>query len=532
MTYASQSPLSSGQREPVNQPVSISARLGRLQFHASGKFRILQFTDIQDGPTVSADTIRLIEATCDAARPDLVIFTGDQIAGYDTAFMATCRKRRWPTAWDGVYATSRAVGKGVNSLVDAAMRGLTSQEDSAPSSAQKSAPKSAEPHGSAGSAPAFGDDGSDVAAASHVAAGVGSADAHESATPSAAPVYSTEEDPYASTREMVRKQAAQFLQPLIDRGIPFAVTYGNHDFQCGLETSELDAIYREFPGCLNPEVSGTSALRAKAVPASGLKDQVAYACEPGTFALPVSSLERDNNVIGIVITDSGDYAREGGYGTPSQRAVEWMRRIPQALRTKSIVFQHIPLPQFYHLLKPVPATTAYAIQGYRTYDKQCYVIDDSVTQPGGYLGEGVSCPDTDAGEFAAMKDSGGYFALFAGHDHRNAYVGEYDGIMLGATPTCGFGSYGPPAPKRAARLLEFDIRHPYHPRTQLLEFGDIVGKPSSRAVYTFAMSHLPKGPADATNLLRKPGVLAGAAAAVAGIGAAFLGRLGKSDKKK
>ena len=61
------------------RPVSISARLGRLQFHRSGKFRVLQLADIQDGPKVSKDTIRLIEASLDAARPDVVIFTGNQI---------------------------------------------------------------------------------------------------------------------------------------------------------------------------------------------------------------------------------------------------------------------------------------------------------------------------------------------------------------------------------------------------------------------------------------------------------------------
>ena len=77
------------------RPVSVSARLGRLQFHESGKFRVLQFADIQDGPKVSSDTIRLIEASLDATRPDVVIFTGNQVAGYDTAYADTFRKRRW-----------------------------------------------------------------------------------------------------------------------------------------------------------------------------------------------------------------------------------------------------------------------------------------------------------------------------------------------------------------------------------------------------------------------------------------------------
>ena len=76
------------------RPVSISARLGRLQFHYSGKFRVLQIADIQDGPKVSKDTITLIEASLDATRPDLVIFSGNQIAGYDPAFADSFRKRR------------------------------------------------------------------------------------------------------------------------------------------------------------------------------------------------------------------------------------------------------------------------------------------------------------------------------------------------------------------------------------------------------------------------------------------------------
>lgn len=69
--------------------------LAALQFHQSGKFRVLQFADIQDGPKVSKDTISLIEASLDATRPDLVIFNGNQIAGYDSAYALTSRKRRW-----------------------------------------------------------------------------------------------------------------------------------------------------------------------------------------------------------------------------------------------------------------------------------------------------------------------------------------------------------------------------------------------------------------------------------------------------
>ena len=395
------------------RPVSISARLGRLQFHYSGKFRVLQIADIQDGPKVSKDTIALIEASLDAARPDLVIFSGNQIAGYDPAFADSFRKRRW---CDEPIAES---------------------------------------------------------ALNH-------------------------------TRALVRKAIGQFTEPLAARGIPWAATYGNHDFQCGLSNAELDGIYREFPGCVNP-------------PSETLPDQIAYTCgaggavqtlsgatgsgEPGTFALPVMDVDHTRNVLGLVILDSGDYVHGGGFGTPSPAALAFLNAVPDRIGAKSMVFQHMPMPEYYNVLKPVAANAAFAMQGYRSHADTYYVLDELQTQPGGYLGEGISCPDT-SGEFELLRE--GYFGVVAGHDHRNGFVGEHEGLLLIATPTCGFNTYGPAPAKRATRLIEFDIRHPYEPRTQLLEFGELVGKPSSKRAYTYAVNQTAPGEGEGDDLLRKP----------------------------
>lgn len=430
------------------RPLSVSAWLGRLQFHNSGKFRVLQLADIQDGPKVSKDTIALISAALDAARPDIVIFSGNQIAGYDTAFAGTFRKRHWTPAKPG------------------------------------------------------------------------------------------HNDRLDDTMTAVRGEIAAFVKPLVDRGIPFAVTYGNHDFQCGLSNAELDAIYREFPGCLNvvphddgmrgtDDADGTAAydgmiggtsdnVRAEgrgshhgtydmpspqAAPISGLSDQRVYPCAPGTFALPVMDVDHTHAVLALVVADSGDYSPEGGYGKPSERTLDFLYSVPEALGAKSMVFQHMPIPQYYDLLTPVEQNAPGAIQGYRAYESQYYVLDESKTQPGSYLGEGISCPDYDSGEFRLLRD-GGYFAIATGHDHRNGFVGESDGLMMVATPTCGFGSYGPAPEQRAARLFEFDIRHPHHPRTQLLEFGDLVGKPSSRKAYSYDIASV-KADSEGMNLLHK-----------------------------
>ena len=65
-----------------------------LRFNSDGTFRVLQMADIQDGPDVREDTIRLIEAAIKKAHPDLIVLTGDQIRGYDPAYIDTFLRRR------------------------------------------------------------------------------------------------------------------------------------------------------------------------------------------------------------------------------------------------------------------------------------------------------------------------------------------------------------------------------------------------------------------------------------------------------
>lgn len=465
--------------EGDDRPLSVSARLGRLQFHQSGKFRVLQLADIQDGPKVSKDTVKLIEASLDATRPDIVIFTGNQIAGYDPAYAQTTRKRRWSAAAGISSKTASSKSSEASERFEAALE---------------------------------------------------------------------------RTRASVRATVEQLVRPLADRGIPWAVTFGNHDFQCGLSNAEIESICREFPGCVNPEPTGGESglggansansvgsmdsaedagfvqLRAE----SYLPNQRVFVCEPGTFALPVADVDHTMSVLGLVLLDSGDYARSGGYGSPSAAALQFLADMPKAMRAQSqeigrsqepavpcMVFQHFPVQQYYQLLKPAAANAARAIEGYRNFAGKHYVLDEEKTLPGSYLGEGVSCPDADSGEFAILEQYG-YFAISAGHDHRNAFVGTVpipqnsddartvkvlpkavDGLMMIASPTSGFGSYGPVPQKRAARLIEFDIRHPYEPRTQLLEYGELVGKPSAGKAYAYGMTSESKPESEGVDLLHR-----------------------------
>ena len=53
-----------------------------MKFTKGKKFKIMQITDIQEIPAVSPDTLALLEAAVEAEKPDLVVYTGDQIKGY------------------------------------------------------------------------------------------------------------------------------------------------------------------------------------------------------------------------------------------------------------------------------------------------------------------------------------------------------------------------------------------------------------------------------------------------------------------
>ncbi len=53
----------------------------------------MQIADTQEIPAVSPDTIKLISAALDAEKPDLVVFTGDQIKGYSSFFLGEKGKK-------------------------------------------------------------------------------------------------------------------------------------------------------------------------------------------------------------------------------------------------------------------------------------------------------------------------------------------------------------------------------------------------------------------------------------------------------
>lgn len=245
-----------------------------LRFNSDGTFRVLQMADIQDGPNVREDTIRLIEAAIKKTHPDLIVFTGDQIRGYDPAYIDTFLRRRGEQPGTHIRAVTE---------IEAKIRGIKRHPLTKALRAQP-------PTDDNWMIDGIGTDSPKLVKRNKRDGRDGSANKLESWAQSIN--RATVATILDGTRQKVRDTFAAFLGPALEARIPFAATYGNHDFQCGILADEQDDIYREFSGCMNP-VAGSSPL----------------ALEPGTFAIPIEASDGSGRIaMSVMMVNSGDYA--------------------------------------------------------------------------------------------------------------------------------------------------------------------------------------------------------------------------------
>ena len=320
-----------------------------LRFNKDGKFKIMQISDTQDIDVPREATIMFMEKALDAEKPDLVVFTGDQLAGgkIETA--------------EGVYAGIKAI-----------------------------------------------------------------------------------------------------LQPVVDRGIPFTVVFGNHDNDdgCPVSRDEQFAYYQTFPGCLAydavPEMYGT-----------------------GTHNLPIYASEGSETKFNLWMIDSNDYDRvNGGYDYVHQDQIDWYEKTSKALEEKeghlvpSIAFQHIIVPEVAELLVDSPFSGENAISKVINGENKLLMLKPG--KASGILLE-FPCPsNTNSGEFASWKERGDVIAASFGHDHINTFIGNVDGIDLVMCPGVTFQSYGRYI-TRAVRIFELDENDPWSYDTHLYKFTDAFG---------------------------------------------------------
>ena len=150
---------------------------------------------------------------------------------------------------------------------------------------------------------------------------------------------------YKGKGEELEREVAQtigkLLEPVTKRGIPFAVTFGNHDCQVGISNQDqFYHIYKRLPNCIGEQAEGIDG--------------------GGTCAIPIEASDGSGrDVFELYLFDSGTDAREGGYEAFDPKIITWYRKQREDLREKngmyvpSIVFQHIPMREYYEVLKLV-----------------------------------------------------------------------------------------------------------------------------------------------------------------------------------
>lgn len=198
----------------------------------------------------------------------------------------------------------------------------------------------------------------------------------------------------AVTGKPAREGWEMVLRPIIERGVPFFVTLGNHDAEQDLTRKEIAHIVVSKPNNLNK-----------------LKNKLL-----ADVVLKVTSSKSDKVASLIYCMDSNDYSKVDtvkGYGWFSHNQIGWYR--DQSLkyttqnkgeRLPALAFFHIPLPEYQF-----------------AFDKNKDIV--------GERREAECCPKINSGMFASMVERGDVMGVFVGHDHDNDYLTSLYGVVLG-----------------------------------------------------------------------------------------------------
>lgn len=337
----------------------------RLNFNKDGKFKIMQIADVQEGARVSPDTIRLMRLAIKKEKPDLIVFTGDQIYGVHPSFYK---------------------GDKLNNAIN-------------------------------------------------------------------------------TIKELIK--------PIEEAEVPFAVTFGNHDCQVGLSNAEQAEIYNQSPFCIHGEYASED--------------------DKGTFRIPLFS--EDEHIFDIYLIDSNGQTLSGEYLPVSEKQLQWFKEerekaMENGFYTNGLVFQHIPVPEFFNVLKQVKFTTKGAVESFRTMKNKFWVLPDEIIKQGGFMGESPAIPDRNSGELDVLSEKGNILALAVGHDHINSFVAPYKNLKLIYTQCAGFNVYGPKL-KRGVRIFTLNKNDLTNFETHTVTYEELTDEKLSNPIGEFILTHIP-----------------------------------------
>lgn len=242
--------------------------------------------------------------------------------------------------------------------------------------------------------------------------------------------------------EEFKKMASAVCEPMFRRNVPVAVILGNHEHDPNCSEAVVKA-YEEL-GCI---------IRNEAPESGSFADfkELIYSSDGKTPKFCLWFFDSNNRYQDRNIS-TYDYVH--------REQIEWFEAESEKLRAinsgkpmPSFVFQHIPVPEMYDLLRKAHIwELPFAAKGFGSREKNWYMLKKGCE---GYLGEGPCPPDINSGQFLSWKKSGGVLGAFFGHDHLNDFSGYTQGIFLAQHKTAGFRAYTDGC-RSCVRLLTID----------------------------------------------------------------------------
>ncbi|XP_028774144.1 probable inactive purple acid phosphatase 28 isoform X2 [Neltuma alba] len=238
--------------------------------------------------------------------------------------------------------------------------------------------------------------------------------------------------------------------PAMESGLPWAAVLGNHDQESTMNREELMSLISLMDysvSQVNPWTDGLSNPTQDGI-ASNIDGFGNYHLR--VYGAPGSTLA-NSSIMNLYFLDSGDRAVYQGkqtYGWINESQLNWLRNVSQEFRAQkqdplpfsdafpppappALAFFHIPIPEIWQLF-------------YRE------IV--------GEFQERVACSSVNSGvlkTFASMVD---VKAVFMGHDHKNDFCGNLDGIWFCYGGGFGYHAYGKAGWPRRARIILAELQ--------------------------------------------------------------------------
>ena len=198
------------------------------------------------------------------------------------------------------------------------------------------------------------------------------------------------------TAKPAEKGLKEALAPIVERKIPFALTFGNHDEENDLSRKEMLAVVQSLEGNLTTTTDGITGVT--------------------NYVLPIKASSDDRAAAVLYVFDSNAYSTiKGlkGYGWIEHDQIGWYKKTSAAYTAAnggtpipSLAFFHIPIPEYHE-----------AVQ-----NESNFMV--------GTRKERACSAEVNSGLGTAMLAAGDVMATFVGHDHVNDYAVNWRGILL------------------------------------------------------------------------------------------------------